>query len=420
MARRIIAALLIILATILTPFAAGALWAERTITEKDTFAETLAPLADDPAVQATVAAEASSALIGAIDAEARIEKALGSVTGPLAGLRPDDSVIAGAIASGINGAIESGVTNYTQSDRFGEAWLAVAGQLQAGLMRLVERDPAQAAVTLQDGQLVLDTALAVDKLRAWLVERGVPFADKFEVPGRDVVLADTPNLQLAADALRIFLPVANWLWVVVLTMFGVGALLWRPRARGVLWTGLGMALAGGVTYVALGLGQEALVQAAPTEFAAMVEAVAGTALRFLVTMLLVLITLGLALLLGGWLAGGTRSGRRVRQMIADAAHRWGAPLADSPLGRFTSEHPMLVPTLRALAMAGAVWYLLALHRATPANVVWAAVAVAVALLAIEVIEGSGLSREAAHAGAVRAEATREPDGDGPTAGQRST
>ena len=46
MARRIIAALLIILATILAPFGAGALWAERTITEADTFTETLAPLAE--------------------------------------------------------------------------------------------------------------------------------------------------------------------------------------------------------------------------------------------------------------------------------------------------------------------------------------------------------------------------------------
>ena len=120
MARRIIAALLIVVASLLAPFAIGALWAERTITETDLFVETLAPLVDDPAVQQTVATEVSSALIEAIDAQTRVEQALSKLDGPLAEVRPD-SAIAAAIASGINGAIESGVTSYTQSDRFGDA-----------------------------------------------------------------------------------------------------------------------------------------------------------------------------------------------------------------------------------------------------------------------------------------------------------
>ncbi len=142
MARRIIAALLIILASILAPFAIGALWADRTITETDTFVETLAPLADDPAVQQTVATEVSTALIDAIDAQSRIEEALSKVQGPLAGLRPD-SAIAEGIASGINGAIESGVTSYTQSDRFGDAWMAIATLLQEQFVRLINRDTTQ-------------------------------------------------------------------------------------------------------------------------------------------------------------------------------------------------------------------------------------------------------------------------------------
>ena len=272
MARRIIAALLIIVASLLAPFAVGALWAERTITETDTFVETLAPLADDPAVQQTVATEVSTAIIDAIDAKTRVDEALSKLNGPLAEVRPD-SAIAEAISSGINGAIESGVTSYTQSDRFGDAWLAISTLLQEQFVKLLNRDTADAAVTLQDGQIVLDTKIAVEKVPAQLVARGVPFVDSLEVPGREVVLADTPNLQTAASALGIFLPVANWLWLVVLIMFVVGILLWRPRARGVMWTGIGLTIGGGLMHAGLNLGQAQIVAQAPSEFAAVLTSV---------------------------------------------------------------------------------------------------------------------------------------------------
>lgn len=423
MARRIFAAVLIILASLLAPFAIGGLWAERTITEADTFAETIAPLADDPTVQQTVATEVSAALIEAIDAQARIETALAQIEGPLADVRPDDSVIAGAIASGINGAIESGVTSYTQSDRFGDAWLAVATALQEQFVRLIERDTSTAAVTLEEGQIVLDTKVAVEKITTRLAERGVPFVDSLEVPGREVVLADAPNLQLAADALAIFLPVAAWLWAVVMLMFLAGILLWRPRSRGVLWAGLGLALGGAVTYAALDLGQAQIVAAAPSDFAGVVSAVTATMLRFLVNALLVMVSVGLVMMLAGWLAGATASGRRVRTMIADAAHRWGSPLADGPVGRFTSEHPMLVPTLRGIVLVVAVGFLIAADRLSPSMVLWTGVATAVTLLLVEVVEGSGLSREQSHHGALVAPAlpttqdaaTTDP-ADAPTAG----
>ena len=336
MARRIIAALLIIVASLLAPFAVGALWADRTITETDTFVETLAPLADDPAVQQTVATEVSTALIDAIDAKTRIDEALSKLNGPLAGVRPD-SAIAEGIASGINGAIESGVTSYTQSDRFGDAWMAIATLLQEQFVKLLDRDTTDAAVTLQDGQIVLDTKVAVAKVQAQLVERGVPFADKLEVPGREVVLADTPNLQTAATALSIFLPVANWMWLVVLLMFLIGILLWRPASRGVMWTGIGLAIGGGpdVCGACTSGRRSSSLSRRPTSPTSS-RSVSTTMLRFLVNALLVMICLGISLAITGWLAGATQSGPqgarrdRRRRRTAGAARWPTAPWVASP------------------------------------------------------------------------------------------
>ncbi len=388
MFRRVIAALLIIVASLLAPFAVGALWAERTLTDTDIFVETLAPLADDPAVQQTVASEVSAAIIDRLDAQDRVERALAQINGPLAGIRPD-SAIAQGIASGINGAIESGVTSYTQSDRFGDAWLAIATELQQQFLNLINRDTANAAVTLEDGKIVLDTKVALDKVQAQLAARGVPFAGTLNIPGREIVLADTPNLQTAATAISIFLPMANWMWVIVVIMFLVGILLWRPRARGVLWAGLGLTLGGILMYAGLNLGMDQLVSAAPSDYSFVLESVSTTLLRFLVNALLVMACLGIAMMVAAWLAGATRSGRRVRQAVADSAHRWASPLADGPVGRFTAANQVLVPVLRGLVVVVAVGYLILADRLSPVEVLWTAVLTGVALLLVEIVAGAG-------------------------------
>ena len=404
MARRIVAALLIIVATVLAPVAITGLWAQRTLTDTQLFVETVAPLADDPQVRQTVSTEVSSALVEAVDAKTRLQEAVGNFDGPVAQL-VDNDVILNSIASGINGAIESGVQQYTQSDRFGDAWLAITTKLQEGLVAMINRDTSNAAVTLQEGQIVLDTKVAAEKVQAELVAKGVPFADQLDrVPGRDLVLADTPRLQTAADVLHIALPVASWLWWVVMGLFLVGALLWPRRARGFMWAGLGLLLAGGVTYLVLGIGEDQVVGSAPSAYTGVMTSLLSVLLRFLANALLVMVCVGAAFLVAGWLAGGANSGRRVRQMVTDPIHRWSTPLADTWLGRFTGQHPMLVPTLRAIVVALGIGYLFAAARLTPGQVLWTAVAVIVGLLVVEVVEGSGLGFEKAHAGALVAEA----------------
>ncbi len=408
MARRLIAALLIVLASLLAPFAVGALWAERTITDTQAFTETLAPLSEDPVVRDTVATEVSAAIIEALDAESRAEDLLGSFEGPLADLRTDqglDSVIAAAIASGVNEAITAGVDAYVNSARFGQGWEVLTTALQEQFVSLLENRDPDSAVTLRDGQIVLNTERALQQIQQQLADQGVPFVGQLGVPGREIVLADTPNLQLAADALSIFLPVAAGLWVVVVAMFIGGILLWRPRSRAVMWTGVGLSVGSLAAYIGLDLGAATLTHAAPTGYGPLVETVMATLLRFLVNALLAMLTIGVALIVAGWLAGATPAGRRSRLAITGRAHRWGAGLADDNIGRFTSEHPMFVPTLRLLVLAVAGGYLLLADRLSPLEIFVTAVGTGLGLLAVEVVEGAGLALEAEHAGALVADAS---------------
>lgn len=406
MARRILAALLIVLASLLAPFAVGAFWAERTITETQTFTETLAPLSDDPHVQEAVSTEVSAAIISAVDAGSRAEDLLGNLDGPLAGLRDDrdlDSVIGAAVAAGVNQAITAGVDAYVTSDRFGQGWETITAALQEQIIALLENRDPDSAVTLTEGQIVLDTGVALDRITMQLDEQGVPFVASLDVPGRQIVLADAPNLQLAANALSIFMPIAAMLWVVVLLMFVGGILLWRPRSRGVLWTGLGLTLGAAVAYFGLDLGSASIAQAAPTGYGPLVGSVVETMLRFLVNALLVMLTIGVALMVAGWLGGATPAGTRARRAITGRAHGWGEQLAGDSIGRYTAEHPLLVPTLRGVLIALALLYLILADRLSPGEVVLTALMVGVSLVAIEVLEGAGLGYESQRAGAIVAE-----------------
>jgi hypothetical protein len=191
-------------------------------------------------------------------------------------------------------------------------------------------------------------------------------------------------------------------------MFLAGILLWRPKSRGVLWTGLGLSLGGVLLFSGVNLGEAQIVDAAPSGYAALVESVSTTLLRFLTNAVLVMICLGFALMLAGWLAGATKSGRRVRDWFADVAHRWGSPLAAGPVGRFTSDHPMLVPTLRGIVLVLALSFLLLADRLSPSLVLATAVATALALLVVEIIEGAGRGYEQPRAGALVAQADHAP------------
>jgi hypothetical protein len=389
MARRVIAAVLVVLASVLAPFAVGARWAEQTLIDAQRFSETLSPLADSPEVHQVVESTISGAIIDALDVQDRLE-----------GFLP--TRVAEPVASGVNAAILTGVEAFVEGDEFGRVWLLLTSEAQEQFVRLLDRDAA-GAITVEEGTLVLNTGVAAEMVKDKLVERGVPFIGDLDaglIKG-EVVLADTPNLQIVLDALRIFLPVAEWLWLAVLAMMMLSILLWRPRARGMMWAGLGLLIGGVLTWVALRMGTAVLVDSAgTTNVTELLQVTVSTVVRFLVNSLLVMITLGASLMLAGWLAGGTLSGKRLRDAVATSVQRWGIPLADGPVGRLAARRPMLTPTLRALVLIAAAAWLLTRHTLTPAAMMWTFAAAAAALLLVEVVEGAGVYRDRAHSGAV--------------------
>ncbi|HUA95592.1 MAG TPA: hypothetical protein VMB82_08680, partial [Acidimicrobiales bacterium] len=74
--RRVIAWILVVLASLLIPLSVVTVWAVGTVTNTDQYVATMAPLVRERVITAYVATQATNKLFDSVDVQGRIEKAL--------------------------------------------------------------------------------------------------------------------------------------------------------------------------------------------------------------------------------------------------------------------------------------------------------------------------------------------------------
>ncbi len=109
--RWFVAWLLATLLVVLTPLAIAGFWVRAVVLDADRYVATVAPLADDPAVQAAVADQVSEQVVEAVDSSGVRDLAVG----PLEGLL--DNVL-----QGLETRVREQTTRVVASDAFAEAW----------------------------------------------------------------------------------------------------------------------------------------------------------------------------------------------------------------------------------------------------------------------------------------------------------
>jgi hypothetical protein len=110
--RRAITPVLVVLTVLVFTVTVPAAWGNRTILNTDRYVATVAPLADDPAVQASIARKATEHVFTALD-----------VQGKLSGVLPENlSVLAAPLTNAVEGFVEDQVLKLTQSEAFATFW----------------------------------------------------------------------------------------------------------------------------------------------------------------------------------------------------------------------------------------------------------------------------------------------------------
>lgn len=223
-----LARLLALLVVLALPVALLSAWAEVTVSDTDHYVDTVAPLADDEAVQDAVEERLEIAALAAL---ARQHPALADTASTL--LRPL-------------------VVEVVRSDAFPPLWAAANRSAHESMLALLED-------TNGDDRVAVDLGPVVDTVWTGLSDEGLPVSSGG--PGLSVsfTLLQVSELEKARTAYAVLDTLGLWLPALV-ALVALLALVISPRRRGILAIlGWGALIVAGVLFVALRLARGQLV-----------------------------------------------------------------------------------------------------------------------------------------------------------------
>ncbi len=382
-------AVLIIVACVLAPLSVASVWASSQLSDTDQYVETVAPLADDPAVQDALANEVTTAVFENLDVEGITTDALETIAEQpnvpprVADLLP---TLAVPIADGVESFTRDQVDSFFASDEFATLWAEVNRIAHEQVVTLLEGNEG-GAVSAQDDQITLNLGPIVAAVQERLVDRGFELAANIPEVDRTFVLAESDAITQAQGFYSTLNTLGVWLPIITLVLFLVGVGLARDRRRALVKGALGVAAAMVVLGVALTLTRMWYVESTPAGVLS-AEAAGGvfdTLVRFLRTSLRALAVAALVVALAAFLAGPSAAAARTRATFKRGigSARGGAEQAGWDTGAFGAwvfahRRALQVMTLTVGGLILMFW-----TQPTAWVVVWTAVAVVLALALVE-------------------------------------
>jgi hypothetical protein len=330
-ARGIGSTALILVACLLAPLAVTAAWASSQVSDTDRYVETVAPLADDPAIQDAISANITNEIFNRIDVDAYTASALQAVEGQLP---PDSAVpltaLSRPLAAGIRSFVGDTVDRVVSSDAFSRAWAEANRAAQAQLEALLSGSD-QGALRVEGQSVVVDLSVFAEAIKQRLASRGFALVNRIPDMNTQVVIfesADLPKIQGAYSALN---ALGLWLAPFCMLLAAIGVVIARNRRRAIIGVGLGVAgamLLAGVTLAVMRatyLGAVPADRLPPDAAAALFD----TMVRFLREVLRAVGLVGLVFAAGAFLTGPARASVRVREASRSVAGKASKGLANS-------------------------------------------------------------------------------------------
>jgi hypothetical protein len=386
--RSLLAILLIVVAAILAPVSVASVWARSLITDTNRYVDTVAPLAQDPAVQQAITDNLTNLVFQYVDVQ-------GITTQAVSALQQRD-IVPPALASQLQGLavpLANGVRSFTQdkvhqvvqSDAFAQAWEQANRTAHEQLVAALSGQGG--AVTVQGNAVKVDLAAFLSVVKQKLVESGFQLAAKIPQVNATFTVFQSSDISKVQRGFNLLNTLGYWFPFVLAAIAGLGIYLARNHRLAFIGAGVGAAVAMTLTAIGLALARSAYLNSVPPNVISPDAAAVmfDTVVRFLRDAVRSLALIGIIVALGAFLAGPSVAAVVLRRgcVNAFASAKGGAAELGLRMHPVTSWVAPKARVIRAVIVAVAFAVLLLVQYKTPGLVLWLTVAVLAALAVVE-------------------------------------
>lgn len=365
--RPVVSGVLILLLAVLLPLGVVARWVHNEVTDTDRYVESIAPLAQDPAIQAAVVDKITAELMTRLRVEAVTQQAVDALAE--LGLPPLAATSLNALSGPLNSAIqdfvEERVRGIVESDRFQDAWLEANRLAHAQLVAVLTGEGTD-LVNVDDNTVAINLAPVIDDVKQRLVESGFDLAGQLPAIDLQLTLFQSDDITTAQSAFRVLKGLNTALPIVALLLLAGAIVVARSRRTALIAAMLACAASMLLLGFALNAFRVVYLDAIPTEVLPSDAAGAfyDTMVWFIRLNLRALLVLSLAVAFIAWVSGTGKNALALRRGTGNAIDlvRGGGNRIGLNTGRFGVFLDTYRTIIRVVVLGGALLlYVMADH-----------------------------------------------------------
>jgi hypothetical protein len=320
--RTIVATLLIVVACVLAPLSVAAIWTRNQVTNTDRYVTTVAPLADDPAIQAAITDQITTQVFTYIDVQGLTNQAVDALAerGGLSPALADQlRALAVPIANGVQSFTRSQVARVVQSDAFADAWVQANRVAHQELVAALTGEGG-GSVTVENDTVSINMAAFIQTVKQRLVDSGFSVAARIPEVDASFVLFQSEDITRARSGFNLLNTLGVWLPVIAIVLLVLGVYVAKDHRRALIGAGIGIAVSMVVLALGLAVFRSIYLDAVPAtvlphDAAAVLY---DTIVRFLRLGLRTVLVLGLVVAAAAFLTGQSVTAVRTRQGLSNA------------------------------------------------------------------------------------------------------
>jgi hypothetical protein len=363
--RTIVATLLIVVGCVLAPLSVAAVWTRNQVTNTDRYVTTVAPLADDPAIQNAIADQITAQVFNYIDVQGLTNQAVDALAErELTPVLADQlRALAVPIADGVQSFTRSQVGKVVESDAFADAWVQANRVAHQELVAALTGEGG-GSVTVENDTVSLNMAAFIETVKQRLVESGFSVASRIPTVNASFVLFQSEDITRARSGFNLLNTLGVWLPVVAIVLLVLGVYVARDHRRATVGAALGVAVSMVVLALGLTVFRSIYLDAVPAavlphDAAAVLY---DTIIRYLRLGLRTVLVLALIVAAGAFLSGQSVTAVRTRESLSHAigwlaggAERAG--FSTGPVGTwiYTNKRALRIGAVVLAALALVFW-----------------------------------------------------------------